>query len=141
MPDQIRIFLDANILFSASYRVNSQFLKFWEVPDVIVVTSVYAAEEAKRNCASDAQLQRLDQLLKKTLIVTNAVSGPLPKGISLPPKDQPILAAALSTKADFLITGDKEHFGNYYGRFIVAGKAKTIVLTPAAFLDFYFSSE
>jgi hypothetical protein len=37
-------------------------------------------------------------------------------GVDLPPKDQPILLAAIAAGATDLITGDRAHFGDYFGR-------------------------
>jgi hypothetical protein len=34
---------------------------------------------------------------------------------SLPEKDQHVLAAAVLAWADFLVTGDRKHFGEWYG--------------------------
>ena len=36
----------------------------------------------------------------------------------LPPKDAPVLAAAIASKADWLLTGDLKYFGNLYGKTI-----------------------
>jgi len=33
----------------------------------------------------------------------------------LPDKDQHVLAAAVLARADFLVTGDRKHFGAWYG--------------------------
>lgn len=44
-----RLFLDANILFSAAYRPDAGLRRLWEVPNVELVTSAYAGEEARRN--------------------------------------------------------------------------------------------
>jgi|FLYL01.1.fsa_nt_gi predicted nucleic acid-binding protein len=34
----------------------------------------------------------------------------------LPAKDAPVLAAAVASRADALVTGDRRHFGGFYGR-------------------------
>jgi predicted nucleic acid-binding protein len=34
----------------------------------------------------------------------------------LPEKDRPVLAAAIQSRCDVLLTGDKTHFGPLYGR-------------------------
>ncbi|MEH2293167.1 hypothetical protein [Nostoc sp.] len=34
----------------------------------------------------------------------------------LPLKDAPILATAVESRADLLVTGDKTHFGSFYGQ-------------------------
>jgi hypothetical protein len=45
-----------------------------------------------------------------------AGSGPLPRGISLPGKDAPILRAAIAADATHLLTGDVRHFGSHFGK-------------------------
>jgi predicted nucleic acid-binding protein len=44
--------------------------------------------------------------------------------IELPEKDRPVLMAAISAKADYLITGDMLHFGKYFGRSIMGVKVR-----------------
>ena len=45
-----------------------------------------------------------------------AADHTLPRGISLPEKDSPILLAAIDAHATYLLTGDVRHFGRYFGR-------------------------
>jgi hypothetical protein len=96
MPDRLRVFLDSNILFSATYKQNHDFLRFWTTPAIIAMTSVYAVRETRRNCINEIQLRRLDILLEKTLIVSDGPSNAVPPAIDLPAKDMPILAAAIN---------------------------------------------
>ena len=44
----------------------------------------------------------------------------------LPPKDAPILAAAIEARCGLLVTGDRTHFNAFYGRQIEG----TVVATP-----------
>ena len=37
-------------------------------------------------------------------------------GVNLPEKDQPILAAAFKARATHLLTGDRRHFGECFGK-------------------------
>jgi hypothetical protein len=106
------VFLDANVLFSAAYQLESNFLKLWRIPDVRLVSSVYAADEARRNLQGADQRDRLEELLRSAILVEALPGGQLPKGITLPAKDEPILLAALAANAT-LITGDWKHFGPY----------------------------
>jgi hypothetical protein len=48
----------------------------------------------------------------------------------LPPKDAPILAAAVHAGSDALVTGDRTHFGPLYGRSFKG----VLVLSPAGAL-------
>ncbi|HEX3986759.1 MAG TPA: PIN domain-containing protein [Acidobacteriaceae bacterium] len=116
MPDSLRVFFDANVLFSASYQPEHAFLAFWRDPSVACLTSFYAADETRRNCVSDQHGQRLETLLEQTHMVTDATEAPLPPAIVLPAIDRPILAAALQASADYLITGDKGHFARWMGQ-------------------------
>ena len=52
------------------------------------------------------------------------------KTFSLVEKDRPILAAAIAASADYLVTGDKSHFGHLYGTRV----SGVCVFTPADFL-------
>ena len=124
-----RGFLDANVLFSAAYRGKAGLTRLWNLPGTELVTSAYAAEEARRNLASADQLARLEDLLARTRIVSES-DAPMPAGIRLADKDHPILKAAIAAEATHLITGDIQDFGRYFGRRI----AGILVVTPADFL-------
>ena len=45
----IRVFLDANILFSCAWREGSGIYRLWERSDLQLVTSPYALKEAESN--------------------------------------------------------------------------------------------
>ena len=124
-----RLFLDANVLFSAAYRSDSGFLQFWKLQDVVLCSSRYALQEAKLNLTEEEQEHRLAQLARK-LQLFEALPGQLPGGVLLPPKDIPILLAAMEAGATHLITGDKRHFALYSGKTI----AGILVQPPAAYL-------
>jgi uncharacterized protein len=125
------VFLDANILFSAAYRPDAGLRKLWEVPDVELVTSSYAAEEARRNLDLPEQRSALGALLQSVQVLA-ATPGdpPLTVPIDLAEKDRPILAMAVAARATHLLTGAVRHFGRYYGQ-TVAGVR---ILPPAAYL-------
>jgi predicted nucleic acid-binding protein len=112
------VFLDANILFSAAYQPKSDFLKLWGIPAVRLVTSAYAADEARRNLQKADQRERLEQLLGSVKLVEATVDTQLPKDIIIPAKDQPILLAAIAANATHLLTGDWKHFGPYRNKVI-----------------------
>src|SRR6266581_2193596 len=44
-----RLFLDANILFSAAFRARAPLRRLWNRPDVELITSAYAVAEAERH--------------------------------------------------------------------------------------------
>jgi predicted nucleic acid-binding protein len=110
-----RLFLDANVLFSAAYRSQAGLLRLWKLKDVVLCTSRYAAEEARLNLNDDVQRQRLARLLL-TMQFCDASERGLPGGISLPEKDAPILLASIEVGATHLLTGDVRHFGSYFGK-------------------------
>lgn len=112
-----RLFLDANILFSAAYGSPS-LNRFWELASdkkVILLTSAHAIEEARRNLEKGSHLDCLEHLLKSIVTVPEpAAEAACP--ISLDKKDIPVFMAALSSKATHFITGDIRHFGEYFSR-------------------------
>lgn len=112
------LFLDANILFSAAYRENSGLLQFWKLKGARLVSSVYAIEEARRNLETLKQKERLEKLIDSVETFPFYVDDALPENIALKEKDRPILLAAISVQADYLITGDKRDFGQFYGKAI-----------------------
>ena len=124
-----RLFLDANILFSAAYRPNAGLLKFWRLPDVQLCSSRYALEEARINLTEVAQRHRLDRL-SVNLSFFDSASHQLPRGANLPEKDIPILLAAIEAHCTHLITGDLRHFGPYFGKKL----SGILVFPPADYL-------
>jgi uncharacterized protein len=121
-----RLLLDANVLFSAAYNIQSRLLKLWELKDVSLCSSRYALEEARVNLAEESQRDRLVDL-SVALDYFAAQDMDVPQGISLPSKDVPIILAAIEARADFLLTGDFRHLGPYFGRTI-----KGVVVIPPA---------
>ena len=126
-----RVFLDANVLFSAAYRSDSTLRRLWERGGVQLVTSAYAVEEARRNLPAGERRARLDVLLATVEQVTESADHPLPASVELPDKDRPILLAALRAGATHLITGDVTHFGLYFGQTVDGMQ----ILPPAAYLQ------
>ena len=124
-----RLFLDANVLFSAAYRPRAGMLRLWKLKRVTLCSSRYALGEAMVNLADQDQQARLI-VLSKLIRFFEAGPVPLPPGISLPDKDAPILLAAISANATHLLTGDVRHFGPYFGKTIEGVK----VLLPGDYL-------
>lgn len=127
----MRAFLDANVLFSAAYRVESPLLALWALHDVELVTSQYAVQEALTNLAHETQQDSLIELLRHVTVVTEAPPVQLGFDVDLPDTDRPILVAAVGVGATHLVTGDLTHFGRLFGRRI----GDMVVLTPRMFLD------
>ena len=124
-----RVFLDANVLFSAAYLPSSGLTRLWSMPQVQLVTSEYAAAEALRNLAEPEQRARLATLLVPIEVTTPHEVAPL-HDTGLPEKDLPILEAAASANCSHLLTGDHRHFSHLYGTTLRG----VLVQTPAQYL-------
>ncbi len=115
----MKLFLDANVLFTAAHNphgkaalvIELQARAGWEL-----ATSAYAREEAQRNLrikAPDA-LERLRAILKDVEVVEHRPNVDCPE--RLVQKDRPIFQAALGCGASHLLTGDLKHFGPLMNR-------------------------
>ncbi len=135
-----RIFLDANVLFSASYKFPHPFLRFWTEVRLYPVSSDYVAAEARRHVVSEAHRSRLESLLAKTELIATQ-GDELPPGVILPKKDRPILCGALAARAQYLVTGDKVHFGRYFGLAFPNESGPLTIVSPRALLDILESLE
>ena len=123
-----RLFLDANVLFSAAYRPDAGVARLWEVSDAVLLTSSYVVEETRRNLVHADQRTRLEKLLKKVEVGEAMMLPPELRGeIELPEKDWPVLGGAAAAGATHLITGDLRHFGAYFGEKVLG----VLVLRPA----------
>lgn len=119
----MKLFLDANIIFTAAYSPQgaSRLLFFMaEAGTVALCTSRYALDEASRNLALKAydKLETLEKLLLHLTIVPepNPAMVAWAANLPLPQKDAPIMAAAVACKADMLVTGDRRDFGQLLGK-------------------------
>jgi predicted nucleic acid-binding protein len=117
----MRVFLDANILFSAAKSDGAvrRLLGLLTEAGHSCHADAYVVEEARRNLAlkSPASLAVLERLLRR---VHTAPFRPHPENADLPgalaDKDRPVLAAAMRLGCEALVTGDRTHFGAFYGR-------------------------
>lgn len=124
-----RLFLDANVLFSAAYQPGAGLLRLWKLRSAVLCSSRYALEEARINLEHEDQRARLVRL-SAHLQLFEATEEKLPGGISLPQKDVPIILAAIQARATHLLTGDIRHFGPYLGKNI----ADIVVMLPGEYL-------
>lgn len=126
-----RVFLDANVLFSAAYS-SPGLATLWALAAkkrIKLLTSAYAIEEARRNLDREEHRKRLETLLAAVKIVPEPDPG-LPCPADLPLKDRPLLLAAIQARATHFVTGDLKHFGAYRGhRF-----SGVLVCTPRDYL-------
>ena len=128
-----RVFLDANVLFSAAYRPDSGLRALWACEDAVLIASAYAVEEASRNLSAirPERLPDLENLVSRMEVVaTPPASLALQESVELKEKDRPILLAAILAKATHLLTGDKEDFGSLFG----AKVGNVLILTPGEYL-------
>ena len=97
----MRIFLDANILFSACKSAGAvhELLRRLLSSKHILCVDEYVVAEARRNLSVKAaadSLSALDALLEKVEIAAAGVGGVEDRLVSwLPEKDRPVLAAAI----------------------------------------------
>jgi uncharacterized protein len=124
-----RLFLDANVLFSAAYRPDAGIARLWKLNNVELLTAHYAAEEARINLIDREQQQRLAELLVGVRIVTG-ISRCLGR-LACRRKIALFCKAALHAGATHLLTGDKQHFGQYFGRSL----GGVLVLPPAEYFQ------
>lgn len=124
-----RLFLDANVLFSAAYQPGARLLQLWKLKNVVLGSSRYALAEASVNLEHEEQRIRLADLTEK-LHFFEAPQRQLPRGVSLPEKDAPILLAAIEARATHLLTGDVRYFGLYLGKKIDG----LVVVRPGEYL-------
>ena len=123
------LFLDANILFSAAYSDDSGLRRLWSLEGVVLLTSDYALEEARRNLPDSTALGRLESLEDGLRIVRAVHQERDPHGSGLPLKDLPILNAAIAAECTHLLTGDITHFGPLLGRTLRG----VLILRPAQY--------
>ena len=111
-----RVFLDANVLFSAAYRDDTGLRRLWSRRGTHLVSSAYAVEEARRNLPP-GRSAAFDELVAQIEVTIHAVAQHVPREVlALPEKDRPIASAALAAACTHLLTGDQRHFGELYGK-------------------------
>lgn len=116
----MRVFLDANVLFSAAKSrgaVRALLAQLVATGHTLVVDG-YVVAEARRNLVvKGAQsLGDLDELLEAAEVSAYRATQLAPDlATRLPAKDRPILAAAIRLRCDALVTGDRTHFSALYG--------------------------
>lgn len=122
----MRIFLDANILFSAaksSGAIRQLLAKLNESGHELVVDN-YVLTEARRNLMVKATPDAIDYLDALLLQTEMSHVQHSPQRLSsaqaqvdwLPEKDRPVLLAAISLRCEALVTGDRTDFGAGFGK-------------------------
>ena len=117
----MRVFLDANILFSAAKSAGAvrELLRLILDGGHECCVDDYVVIEARRNLAAKAPdaLIVFEALLKRLRVSPAQAPGAELKLVNwLPEKDRIVLAAAIRLRCDALVTGDRTHFGPGYGK-------------------------
>jgi predicted nucleic acid-binding protein len=127
----VKVFLDANILFSGSVA-ESQIAKLLKIirKHGNCVTNSYAVEETRKNLELKKfdSLKGLESLLEK-ITVSNKLILNLP--VEIKSKDIPILGGAIAQKCTHLLTGDKKDFGFLFGQQVEG----VLVVSPKLFAE------
>lgn len=121
-----RVFLDANLLFSAAISPGGVARAIFDLARrheiIVLFVSGYAVEEALGNLQRK-QAGQVSELL--SLLDGIGYVEPPParlverlKDSVADPNDLPILAGAIWAEADLLVTGDRKHFGELYGKYV-----------------------
>ncbi len=119
----LKLFVDANILFSAALG-GSSFELVWDLAKaqrVVLLTSEYCRVEAEHNLTRKhpARLPRFAERLEHVNVVPfleTETRAEHREAAALPGKDAPVYTAAVVAKAAVLLTGDRKHFGALMAR-------------------------
>ena len=115
----MRIFLDANVLFSAAQTdgaVRKLITRLHE-SDHQLVADAHVWEEARRNLLAryPSALPALDALTPTIRIFPLHGGDRGTRSLPIDDKDKPVLAAAITLDCQALITGDRTQFGHLFG--------------------------
>jgi predicted nucleic acid-binding protein len=112
----MRVFCDANVLFSAANAASRlhELIRLTATRHTLI-TSTLALLEAQRNIA----MKRPDwatplATLAQSFEIVPSLDAAVPAAIA--DKDRPILATAIHSGCDLLVTGDRRHFGHLFGQ-------------------------
>jgi predicted nucleic acid-binding protein len=138
---EVKIFLDSNVILSGLFsdrgapRIILDLLSL-HLPILIGVTGQYNMIEIERNIKK--KMPDILPLYKDFLPKLDLTIIPLPslediKSLSgnISDKDVPVLASAITGKADFLVTGDKKDFLKPQTK----GKYPLKIVSPSEFLE------
>ena len=139
----VRVFLDSNVILSGLFsdkgapRIILDVLAL-RLPFLICLTGRYNLIEIERNLKK--KMPSAFPVYKNYLPMLNLKITPLPQAEEvrqfsghIADKDIPVLLSAIQSKADFLVTGDKEHFEKLRSSPNYPFK----IVTPAEFLDVF----
>jgi len=131
----MRVFLDANILFSASVPecATRRLLDAVSARGEIL-SNAHAIEEARRNLAAKrpSQLPEFEALWRRVRVTDAFVVVSL---IGLPAEDVPILAGAVGARCTHLWTSDKRRFGRLCGAIVEGVRIVSSILLADELLE------
>lgn len=137
----MRIFLDANILFSAAKSDGASRT----LVDRLLAAGhecwmdAYVIDEARRNILAKQpnRVADVETLVARLRVATEI---PDPTAVALPDdfpeKDRPVLAAAVMLGCQVLVTGDRSHFGPLFGRLV----ANVTIHSPRSLFELLFEA-
>jgi predicted nucleic acid-binding protein len=134
----LRVFLDANVLFAAAYSpdgLSALLVELGAAGRVTLLTSPLAVVEAERNL--EAKRPEALPALRGIIAAVRVAGEPAPADVErlTPPelssKDRPLLAAAIAAHATHFVTGDVADFGRWMDR---PARLPLRVMTPRQFL-------
>ena len=116
------IILDANIVFAAccSDGAIRRLLRELLARDRSLLVDDYVLMEARRNLAAKSRdgMRELERLMRTLETVPFMLQRDSRIEATLTEKDRPVLASAIHSSCDALVTGDRRHFGRLYCRTI-----------------------
>lgn len=139
----IKVFLDANVIFSAAYSLSggsAQIIEFGKKGKLNITSSSLAVKEAERNLrekGNEVQLDcfyRIFEDVSVDLIKVDRKAAKIEFGNLVGEKDAPILSAAIRSDAKFLVTLDKEHFLNAK---VGSANLPLNIITPGQLIEKY----
>lgn len=137
----VRVFLDSNVILSGLFsdtgspRIILDIISL-NLPIIQALTGRYNIIEIERNLKKkmpSAISVYNDYLPKLNLEIISMPSTAAIKNLSghTSDKDIPVLASAITVKADFLVTGDKRDFG----KLRIKGGYQFKIASPSEFLE------
>jgi uncharacterized protein len=117
------VFCDANVVFAAAISPEGRSSSLFagaEAGRYRLIGSAHVVEEARRNVAAryPESIGRLEELLTSLDVSPEPPAEIVAWAMrqNLPDNDAPVLAAAVHRGCDLLVTGDRTHFGDLFGR-------------------------
>lgn len=121
----MRVFLDADVLFSAAKSDGAirELLRLLLHAGHVLCADAYVVEESRRNLLRKgreavAMLEEQLAFIEVAPCRRHELPGSVMERINA--KDRPVLAAAIASRCAALVTGDRMHFGALYGE-VLAG--------------------